>query len=200
MVHPAFLYLPGHRLALPELSAARLDGHVVEMGEGYIPADLVEGPDVRAASLASLLPRDTSASGPTAAWIHGAGDRPPSRHHVHRAVAHRLRPPQDARIVFHDVFVPASDRTLAGGVSVTTPVRTLCDLALALHRDPALLPCLRSLATLAPGLLGDAHERIVCAGRVPGARRALSTLQRLVVLHATALRSEDQDEVTRYTS
>ena len=41
-MHPAFLYLPGARLELAELAAAALDGHLVAMGEGFIPADLVE--------------------------------------------------------------------------------------------------------------------------------------------------------------
>ena len=54
-MHPALFYLPGDRLMQPELSAARLDGHVVEMGEGYIPADVVEGPEARAAALRSLI-------------------------------------------------------------------------------------------------------------------------------------------------
>ena len=41
-----FLYFPHDRLSPAELSAARLDGHVVELGEGYIPADAVETAEI----------------------------------------------------------------------------------------------------------------------------------------------------------
>ncbi|MBO9626221.1 MAG: hypothetical protein J7484_07585 [Microbacterium sp.] len=191
-MHPAFLYLPGERLALPELSAARLDGLVVEVGECYIPADLVEGPDVRAASLAPLLPPGTAAAGPSAAWVHGAGDRPPTRHHVRRAVGHRLRLPQHRRLVFHDAFVPASDRVLTGGVWVTTVTRTLCDLARGLHRDPTLLPWLRLLAAAAPDRVQAAVESITAYPTAAGSLRALSTLTRLADRAAVS-----QEEVTR---
>ena len=54
-MHPAFLYLPGERLTIPELSAARIDGHLVDLGEGYIPADLIESPSARAAAIAALV-------------------------------------------------------------------------------------------------------------------------------------------------
>ena len=37
-----FLYFADDRLSAAELSAARLDGHLVELGEAYIPADAVE--------------------------------------------------------------------------------------------------------------------------------------------------------------
>ena len=37
-----FLYFADDRLSLAELSAAWLDGDLVELGEAYIPADAVE--------------------------------------------------------------------------------------------------------------------------------------------------------------
>ena len=192
-MHPAFFYLPGERLALPELAAARLDGTVVEVGEGYIPADLIEGPDVRAASLVSLLPRDTAIAGPSAAWVHGAGDRPPARLHVRRAVDRRVRLQSGSRLVFHDTAVPASDLVSLDGVAVTAPARTMTDLALGLHRDPTLLDWTRGLAAAVPGTVDDAIVRLASSSRVPGARRALSTLERLRDLAG----AEDQDDVTR---
>ena len=50
-----FLHLPGDRLSRAELCAARLDGDVVEIGEAYAPADLVETAALRIASLAPLV-------------------------------------------------------------------------------------------------------------------------------------------------
>lgn len=176
-MHPAFLYLPGERLTLPELSAARIDGHLVELGEGYVPADLVEGPGVRADAVATLISPGTAASGPTAAWIHGAGDAPPSPHHVRRTVDHRIRPRTHRRLVYHDTFVPAADLVRIGRIEVTTALRTMIDLALAVHRDPALLRWLRALAECAPGLAEEAKTALSSMTRVPGTRTGLAALE-----------------------
>lgn len=55
-----FLYFAGDRLSTAELTAARLDGDVVEIGEAFMPADAVETRELRAASLRSFV-RDTLA-------------------------------------------------------------------------------------------------------------------------------------------
>ena len=179
MVHLAFLYLPGRRLDITELSAARLDGHVFEIGEGYIPADLVEGPATRAAAVATLIPTDTAASGPTAAWIHGAGDAPPARHHVRRAVDHRIRPAIAPRVTLHDTALAASEFVILGGVPVMTPGRTMIDLALGLHRDESLRRWMLLLAEVDPRLVGDAVAALETMTRVPGKRAGRAALERL---------------------
>lgn len=178
-MHPAFLYLPGDRLTIPELSAARLDGHVVELGEGYIPADLVEDSSTRAASIADLVPADTAASGPTAAWIHGAGDTPPARHHVRRAVQRRIRAMSTARVALHDTSLPPTDVLVIGGVTVMTPVRTMVDLALSVHRDESLRRWVLLLAQTDPRLVPEAISALETMGRVPGKRAGRGTLDRL---------------------
>ncbi len=180
-MHPAFLYLPGERLALSELSAARLDGHVVELGEGYIPADLVESPSARAAAVASLIPPDTAASGPTAAWIHGAGDAPPAIHHVRRAVERRIRPVIQARVTMHDTAVSASALIRVSGIPVMTPVRTMVDLALGLHRDESLRRWMVLLAAVDEQIAPEAIAAIDALSRVPGKRAGRGALERLVV-------------------
>lgn len=180
-MHPAFLYLPGRRLSMSELSAARIDGDVVELGEGYIPADLVEGPVLRAQAVKALIAAGTAASGPTAAWIHGARSSPPARHHVRRLATHRLRMEHDQRVVFHDSPLAASDVCLLGDVAVTTPLCTLCDLLLALGRAPDLLPWVRALADAAPEAVDAAEQAITARRRIPGRRRALSALAALRV-------------------
>lgn len=180
-MHPAFLFLPGVRLSPAELSAARIDGHVVELGEAYVPADLVETADLRARTLAALVRPGTAASGPTAAWIHGAGDAPPSVHHVKRAVDRRIRPQTNGRLVFHDTLLAASDQQVIGGIAVSTPVRTLFDLATTLHRDPRVLPWMDHLAGVLPGLAADAAAAVRSLNRVPGSRAGLAALERLAV-------------------
>lgn len=178
-MHPALVYLPGGRLTIAELWAARLDGHLVELGEGFIPADLVEGAATRAATLATLIPRGTAASGPTAAWIHGAGDSPPARHHVSRAVGRRIRPALHWRVVMHDVPVPEAEQMLLGGVLTTAPVRTMVDLALGLHRDPGVRPWMTMLAEVDPAIVPAAVAALDALHRVPGTVSGRAALLRI---------------------
>ena len=180
-MHPAFLYVPGRRLSPAELSAARIDGHVIDLGEAYVPADLVETAVVRAGTLSAIVRPGTAASGPTAAWIHGAGDTPPSVHHVKRSTDRRLRPQTSARLVFHDALLVASDLQLIGGIAVSTPLRTLVDLATTLHRDPRVLPWMDQLARVFPGLASEAADSLGTLRRVPGSRVGLAALERLAV-------------------
>ncbi|WP_372967123.1 type IV toxin-antitoxin system AbiEi family antitoxin [Microbacterium sp.] len=180
-MHPAFLYLPGGRLAVSELSAARLDGHLIELGEGYIPADLVESAAARASAIAALVPVDTAASGPTSAWIHGAGDVPPPIHHVRRAVARRIRPVLTHRVRFHDTALPVDAFVQLGGIAVMTPVRTMVDLALGLHRDESLRRWMVLLAEVDASLAAEAATAMSTLSRVPGTRAARGALERLAV-------------------
>lgn len=177
-MHPAFLYVPDARLSLSELTAARIDGLLVEVGDIYVPADLIEGREVRAAGVAALIPPGTAASGPTAAWIHGARDSAPSPHHLRRAVARRIRPPQSPRLVYHDTPLPHEDVESIGGVPVSTAARTLFDLAVGLHRDPTLMPWIRGFADVAPALVPVVIRRLLDTRRLPGSRAALAVLER----------------------
>ena len=181
VVHPAFLYVPGDRLSQSELSAARIDGHVVEMGDAYIPADLVETADVRASTITPLVQPGTAASGPTAAWIHGAGDTPPAVHHVKRCVERRLRPVTSARLVFHDTVLPSSDVRMIGGIPVSTAARTMLDLATTLHRDPRVRIWMDRLALACPEAPADAVTALRDMKRVPGSRAGIAALERLAV-------------------
>lgn len=125
-----FLHLPGERLSQTELSAARLDGDVVELGEVYAPADLVETAALRAASLVPLTEgvRGAAFAGMSAAWIHGAGDTPPELHELQSATGRRLRASANRRLLVHDPVLESVDVQRVGGVAVTTPERTLIDL------------------------------------------------------------------------
>ncbi|UWF76525.1 MULTISPECIES: hypothetical protein [Microbacterium] len=175
-MHPALFYRPGIRLTLPELTAARLDGHVVEVGEGYMPADTVEGPDARATGIAELVPPRTAACGPSAAWVHGAGDRPPAVHHVRRTSAVRLRTPPSGRVVHHDVLLPPEDVTTIGGIAVATLDACALELALAAPRHPEHVPWLRAVLALSPGVAETVRARIAAHRKHPGRRAALTLL------------------------
>lgn len=188
-MHPALFYRPGDRLTAVELRAARLDGHVIEVGEGYMPMDTVEGADARATSIEGLVPVDTAACGPTAAWIHGAGDSPPLLHHVRRTSATRLRSATASRVVYHEGrAAPESVRIIAGvkvmGV-LPTAMELLFDAALS-HTDA---PWLRALLLVTPGLLDDVRIRLQATPRRPGRRGAVRLVEDLVADAAVVRRS-----------
>lgn len=186
-----FLYFPGDRLSTAELSAARLDGDVVELGEAYIPADAVETRALRAGSLRGILGDTLAATHLSAAWVHGGLDEPPARHTVQRAVPRRLHHVVGRRVVYRDPEVAADDIWIIGGVAVTSPQRTLADLARVPDDDYARAA--RAFVDRAPGLALEAIAWFEDRGPVPHKRAAMVFLRGLAARPA-------QDEVTRYTS
>lgn len=185
MVSP-FLYFPDERLSLAELTAACLDGHLVALGEGFIPADAVETPWMRARSLLPLLGSRWAATRGSAAWVHGATAHEPACHHLQRVSPTRLRTLSGSRAEYHDVRMPSADVEVVAGVHISTRPRTLADLARSgADADEELA---RKWARREPDLASAAREWLSRHPRFPHARRAAGVLE------------PDQDEVTRYTS
>jgi hypothetical protein len=178
-----FLYYADDRLSLAELSAARLDGDVVELGDAYIPADAVETAALRAGSLLGVLGELLAATHVSAAWIHGALPEPPAKHTVQRAVARRIHRIPSHRIVYRDLAVDPGDLQRIGSVWVTTPVRTLVDLTRVGDADHT-----RAARLLAQGrrdLVDDALARLE-SGALPYKRTAIALLQGCIGLDAEA--------------
>lgn len=169
-----FLYYVDDRLSLAELTAARLDGDVVELGEAFIPADAVETRALRAGSLALLLGDTLAASHLTAAWVHGALPDPPARHTVQRAVPRRLNRTPTRRLVYRDLPIDGDDLERIGGALVTTRLRTLVDLARV--EDDAYSRAARLLADGDTALVGDAVDRLE-RGSLPHKRAAIALLR-----------------------
>lgn len=184
-----FLYFADERLSSAELTAACLDGHLVALGDAYIPADAVETPALRAGSLARTLGDTLAATHLTAAWVHGGLPEPPVRHTVQRAVSRRLHVVPDRHVVYRDLAVAPEDLQLIGGVFVTRPDRTLSDLARV--DDPEHVRAARLLAGADRDAVGRAIARLE-AGVLPHKRAALACLR--------AVAAELQEDVTRYTS
>jgi hypothetical protein len=163
---------PHAALSLAELSAARLDGELAMVGDAYAPADALETPALRAASLRVLLGTQLVAIGMTAAWVHGAVGRPPAVHHVQRGERGVTRPVRrDVR--FRDTPADPADVVALGGVRVTHPARTLVELARE-AADPRCAEAARRLAT--PELLAEAGAWLRAHRRFPGRRPALAFL------------------------
>jgi len=180
-----FLYFADDRLSTAELTAARLDGDLVEIGEAFMPADAVETRELRAASFRSIGGPERAVTHASAAWVHGAIPDPPLIHTLQRAGPTRAAFPLDARIRFRDVALPAGDIELISGVAVTTPVRTLVDLV----RDAATGASPRHLVddmlAWRPDLLAAAIAWVDAAGPIHHKRAAAAELRRR------------QEEVTR---
>ncbi|QMU98188.1 SAM-dependent methyltransferase [Microbacterium esteraromaticum] len=189
-MHPALFYRPGDRLTLPELSAARLDGDVVEVGEGYMPADTIEGAGARALSLSPLVPTGAAVSGISAAWVHGARDAPPGVHHVSRISRTRQRVVISSRVVHHERRLPEDEVQEIAGVWVQNPLATAVSLLFSSAGSAEDTIWLRALIDAAPGLADAVRERVLPLGRRPGANHARRVLDGWA----------DQDVVTRYTS
>ncbi len=178
-----FLYFADDRLSTAELSAARLDGHVIELGDAYIPADAVETTALRAGSLGAILGDTLAATHLTAAWIHGSLHDPPARHTVQRAVSRRLHHVIGQRLVYRDPAVGHDDLVLIGGVWVTSPTRTLADLARV--ADAAHEHAARLFAADVEGLADAAIAWLEHRGAVPHKKRARAFLERLAPVRTT---------------
>lgn len=186
-----FLYFTDERLSLAELTAARLDGDLVDVGEAFMPTDAVETVGLRAASLRRLVPATVAVTRVSAAWVHGAWSSPPARHSVQRvgAVRAHLR---DPRLHYRDLAVPACDLTSIGGLAVTSPARTLADLARDHCRgDTEAASVIDAMVMWRPELARHTVSWLEHAPPFHFKRPALEFLRRVTA------RAEAQEEVTR---
>jgi hypothetical protein len=172
-----FLYFADGRLSEAELSAARLDGHLVELGDAYIPADAVETTALRAGSLGGLLGDTLAATHLSAAWIHGFLHEPPARHTVQRAVPQRLHHVISRRLVYRDPRIDETDLVRLGGVWVSTPVRMLADLSRV--PDDEYARAAVQVAAAEPALITGAVSWFETRGAVPHKRTAIAFLRGL---------------------
>ncbi len=120
--------LSARDLPIAELQAARLDGELFAIDECFSPIDEIEQQRHRAASLAVLVPGRLIAEQHSAAWIHGALDRPPARHEFCADTRARVRP-SAPRFALREVVIDPIDLLEIGGLGVTAPLRTVLDLA-----------------------------------------------------------------------
>jgi hypothetical protein len=164
-------------LPLAELCSARLDGEVYEVDACYSPVDELASPWLRAAALAAQVPSRLIAERSTAAWVHGAVRTPPRTHEYCVDTVARCHPPALRNVRIREVVLDERDTVVLAGLRVTTPLRTLCDIArtvadLTPRHESA---CLGLLAL--PGVtVAAAREHLAACGALPDKRRALTRL------------------------
>jgi len=189
-----FLYVAGDRLSGAELSAARLDGDLVEVGEGYMPADAVETRELRAGSLRALVAPTVALTRESAAWVHGAIAAPPVRHCVQRCSSRRIHHVLHSRLAYRDVAIRPEDIEMIAGVAVTTPERTLGDLVRDLCGGIDTAHAVTALLRWRPSLRPSTVATMIAGPPLHHKRAAIAYLRQ------SAVREGGQEEVTRYTS
>ncbi len=123
---PAVLHPP--LLSAAELRAAELDGELFAVGVGWEPADLPPSAASRALSLRPELPPRAIIAGRTAAWVWGWTSR---RVGVAICVDTCARISTTHRRGFRarEVVIDGDELRHPGGIAVTSPERTIVDLA-----------------------------------------------------------------------
>lgn len=191
-----FLYFADDRLSTPELMAARLDGHLVELGEGFIPADAVETRELRAGSLRTLTAVGLAFTHESAAWVHGGLADAPRRHCVQRTSARRRPHLLDGRLRYRDGQLPATDIVVVSGVAVTTPERTLADLVRdVVFHEGADTAAVDAMIAGHRGLVGATLAWLERAGPIHRKRWAAAYLRGRLVQDTAE--PAGQEEVTR---
>jgi hypothetical protein len=123
------VYVPNARLSSTELQSAVLDGELVALGEGFVPIDAPHTAHVRAASLSPLvIDARVIISDRSAAWVWGWATMPRAVTTCVSIVA-RIPSPDRRRLRAREVVIHDGEWVMLGEVAVTSPVRTLIDLA-----------------------------------------------------------------------
>lgn len=167
-------------LPWPELQAAALDGDVYAIGDAFAPIDEFDRSLLRAESIARTWPRRVIAERRSAAWVLGALDRAPLVHELCTDTTARTKHPLTTAVQLREVVMDQHDIVRVGRLGVTSPVRTIVDLA---RIDPVFgeaeaEACRRLLAL--PGATVEACRVLMDRRRnLPGKNRAWQRIRSL---------------------
>lgn len=166
---------PGVALSPAELRAAELDGELVRVGDAYLPIDAPVGAVDRARSLAAAR-RETRlfVQRRSAAWVFGwCGE--PTRHSFAVSIGSRVPSGTRHRTGARELVIDDSELCHVGGVLVTTPTRTLIDLARA-EESECTIADLARMISLSGVSLDAVRGALSEARRAPFAARARQRL------------------------
>jgi len=112
--------------------------------------------------------------------VHGAVRTPPRTHEYCVDSVARCHPPALRNVRIREVVLDERDTVVLAGLRVTTPLRTLCDIArtVADFTPSHEAACLGLLAL--PGVTeAAARDHLAASGALPDKRRALTRLDAL---------------------
>lgn len=164
-------------LPLAELCAARLDGELYAIDDGWAPIDEPDLPGFRAAVAALRAPRSLIVERLSAAWVHGAVDAPPPIAQFCVPLRSRIAVIADHRSIVREVRIDDDEITWFGDIRCTSIVRTGFDLL----RDPTLgdgqvVEVVGAMLAPRPALETALRERLDAAARMPHRTTARSRL------------------------
>ena len=168
-------------LPLAELCAARIDGELFAIDEGWAPIDEPDLPSLRAAVVALRVSRSLIIERLSAAWVHDAVDSPPRTAQFCVPHGARIAAIADRRVAIREVVIADDEIVVLGGVRCTTPARTAFDLL----RETSLPDAdseriVTRLLSSRPRLEARVRERFDRARRMPHRARALVRLDHAV--------------------
>ena len=146
-------------LPLAELCSARIDGELFAIGDVWCPIDQPDGARERAQAAARLVPARAISERFTAAWIFG-GAPEPRQHQFCVDTSARAHVAFSTRYQLREVTGISAETIDLGGVLVTSPRRTVVDLARTSDvGDDDVLPVIVALLASCATLQGNALER-----------------------------------------
>jgi hypothetical protein len=164
-------------LPIAELCAARMDGELYSIDGGFSPVDLPDSPEQRARALSELCSDRLIAEQGSAAWIWGASDSPPARHELCASLGARAKSAIPRRATVREVVIDEHSVAELGGIRVTTPLRTILDLAR--FSDAFAAETQEQVARLMSTFgieLGVCIAELDARRNLPGKRRAIARL------------------------
>ena len=184
-------------LPLAELCAARLDGELFAIDQGWAPVDEPDLPAFRAMVMSLRAPRSLIIERLSAAWVHGALDAPPTVAQFCVPLDARIAVIDRPRTLVREVRIGDDEIVWFGELRCTSPIRTAFDLL----RDPSLdegvvVGVVADLQFERPALAAALHERLDSAVRMPHKAAARRRLELAESEHRSA-RDRAQPSLTR---
>lgn len=161
-------------LPLAELHAIRLDGQLVMVDDGFAPIDQPPSPAQRAAAIALYCHERLIAEQRSAAWVWGASADPPRRHELCASIGARARSSVPGRLAVREVVISDDELVHLGGIRVTSPVRTVMDLAR--FQEPFDAQLVRALLAVTHLSLQACEAELRARHNLPLKKRALARL------------------------
>jgi hypothetical protein len=176
-------------LPIAELCAARLDGELFAIDDGWAPVDEPDVPAFRAAVVALRVPRSLVIERLSAAWVHGGLAVPPGVAQFCVPLSSRIAVISDRRVTVREVRLDEAEIVEFGRARCTSVVRTGFDLLRERSLDDEFAEMVvATLIASRPGLAAALLHRLEAARRMPHKSTALARLDRARrVDHAVAV-------------
>ncbi|WP_448810169.1 type IV toxin-antitoxin system AbiEi family antitoxin [Agromyces bauzanensis] len=182
-------------LPIAELCAARLDGEVFAIDDGWAPVDEPDLPAFRAAVVALRMPRPLVIERMSAAWVHGGLVVPPEVAQFCVPHSARVAVIGDRRASVREVKIDDGEIVEFGDIRCTSVERTGFDLLRDAGSDGAQVEsAVGALVATRPWLAARLRDRLDGANRMPHKALALARLARAEA-HSTV--RADQPSLTR---